>query len=139
MSLNRSALQVQGRSDLYLKMEMMKRFTNFVLMCIALNFGLLVFCCYQILETIVAMCFNTYYTGKLLDVGLLRQTRDVLPSYLLSLFMLGLVFLVNSYVENPYMQICVGGSVGMLFYIVGAYLFKFNEIEDVKYMLSRKK
>ena len=39
--LNRSALQVTKRTDLYLKMEVIKRAVNFILMCVSLRFGII--------------------------------------------------------------------------------------------------
>ncbi|UKK47607.1 lipopolysaccharide biosynthesis protein [Prevotella sp. E9-3] len=138
-SLNRSALQVQGRTDLYLKMEVAKRTTNFMLMCFALNFGIVAFCYYQILGTFVGMLFNTYYTNKLLGVGFWRQTKDVAASYILSAVMFFVVLALIRMIDNMILQLVIGGIVGFSFYIIVAYILKFKEIEDVKYMLSRKK
>jgi hypothetical protein len=97
------------------------------------------FVCYQIVETIIALCFNTYYTGKLFNVGLFRQLRDVAPSYFLSALMLASVFGVNSFLENMWLQLFVGGTVGLAVYAAGAYILKFEELNEVKYMLNRKK
>ena len=139
MSLNRNLLQVSNRTDLYLKMEVVKRFVNFVLMCIALYHSIMAFVCYQIVETIIALCFNTYYTGKLFNVGLFRQLRDVAPSYFLSALMLASVLGVNYFLENMWLQLFVGGFVGLAVYAAGAYILKLEELNEVKYMLDRKK
>ena len=37
-----------------------------------------------------------------------------------------------------YLQLVVGGSVGLIIYICGAMLLKFDELDDVKYMINRK-
>lgn len=139
MVINRSALQVTKRTDLYLKLEVVKRTVNFILMCISLKFGIIIFCCYQILETIIAMCFNTHYTGKLLGVGLLRQTRDVYKFYALSVIMFLLVISLNTLIENMVAQIIVGGLVGVSFYVLFSFVFRFDELEEIKYMLGKNK
>lgn len=138
MSLNRTALQVIGRSDLYFKLELVKRSVNVVILIIALQFGIVAFCCANLLEIAVAMVFNTYYTGKHLNVGLLKQLRDVLPMYFIALIMFVLVLLSIRYIDNLLLQLIVGVTVGISFYGGVTYLLKFDEWNEVKYMLKRK-
>lgn len=138
MSLNRTALQVIGRSDLYFKLELVKRSINVLILIIALQFGIVAFCCANLLEIAVAMVFNTYYTGKYLNVGLFKQLRDVLPMYFIALIMFGLVLLTIHFIDNMLLQLVVGGIVGVGFYGGITYLLKFDEWNEVKYMLKRK-
>ena len=49
------------------------------------------------------------------------------------------IHVTNFFVDNYYLQIIIGGVVGVAFYIGVALLFRFPEIEDVKYMLNTKK
>lgn len=139
MSLNRTALQVIGRSDLYFRLEIVKRSINIVILLIALQFGIIAFCVASIVEVAVAMVFNTYYTGKHLNVGLFKQLRDVAPMYIISAMMFGLVLFVNHFIPNLLLQLIVGGTVGVIFYCGVTYFMKFDEWNDVKYMLNRKK
>jgi hypothetical protein len=53
--------------------------------------------------------------------------------------MLASVFGVNSFLENMWLQLFVGGTVGLAVYAAGAYILKFEELNEVKYMLNRKK
>lgn len=139
MSLNRTALQVIGRSDLYFRLEIVKRSINIVILLIALQFGIIAFCVASIVEVAVASVFNTYYTGKHLNVGLFKQLRDVAPMYIIAAMMFGLVLFVNHFIPNLWLQLIVGGFVGVFFYCGVTYLLKFDEWNDVKYMLNRKK
>lgn len=139
MSLNRTALQVIGRSDLYFRLELLKRSVNIIILIIALQFGIIAFCIANVIEVAVAMVFNTYYTGKHLNVGLFKQLRDVAPMYIISAMMFGLVLFVNHFIPNLWLQLIVGGSVGVFFYCGVTYLLKFDEWNDVKYMLNRKR
>ena len=137
-TLNRNVLHVKGRSDLTMRIEIYKK-TVFLLVTIAsLPFGLVVFCMSTIPNGIYALFVNTYYTKKLLNYSLMDQIRDVFPSFLLSLIMFGIVFFMTYFVSNLYLQLVLGGSVGVIFYICGAMLFNFDELNDVKYMINRK-
>ena len=45
----------------------------------------------------------------------------------------------TQFVANNFVQILGGAIIGIIVYFSGAYLFKFKEIDEVKYMLKRKK
>ena len=62
-----------------------------------------------------------------------------MPSWLLSLFMYFCVFGYTKITDNLYAQLIGGIVIGVTVYFAGAYLFKFKEINEVKYMLNRKK
>ena len=94
--LNLNLLQVKGRSDLFLKLEIIKKSIAFAIMCAAIPLGVTAICVSSILYTQIAVFINTYYTGKLFGLGYLIQIRDYgkyffiallscLPSYFLSL------------------------------------------------------
>ena len=137
-SINRNLIIVIGRSDLYLKLEIYKKIIFLSIICISLRYGLVAFCISDIIVNIIGIIFNTYYTDKLFDYGLLKQLRDVFPSLLLSLCVLLIAFAITAIVENDLLQLLLGGISGGCFYIGAAYLLKFSELKEVKYLLNRK-
>lgn len=137
-AINRNLMQVVGRSDLYLRVEVIKKSINFLLLCCSLPFGIDIFCYCQILQTALSMFINTYYTKELINFGFWDQIKDVFPMFILSLFILLLLMLVLTVISNMLLQIVIGGIVGVGIYIFFAYIFKFKELSDVKYILSRK-
>ena len=64
--------------------------------------------------------------------------RDLFPTLLLSLVLFGVILALNQFISSYLLQILVGGTIGSLVYLGGAFLFKFDELNDVKYMLKRK-
>lgn len=136
--LNKNVLYVKGRSDLILKVEIYKKTVLLLATIASLPFGLVIFCWCLIPKSIYSLFVNSYYTKRLIDLDIKDQIKDIMPSFLLSLFMFGTVYLVISFINNMYIQLAVGGSVGMIIYLCGALMFKFDELHDVKYMLNRK-
>lgn len=63
--------------------------------------------------------------------------KDYLPILLLSSAAFIIVVSINSFIENLLVQLVVGGIVGTLAYLGFAFLFKFEELNDVKYMISK--
>lgn len=137
-AINLNLLQVKGRSDLFLRLEIIKKIVGVSILAITLPHGLIVFCCGSVVSSLIALVINTYYTGKLINVGYFKQMRDLLPIVLLGLVMFAIIHLSNYLISNMLLQIICGGILGAIVYIGGAILFKFSELDDVKYMLKRK-
>lgn len=138
-AINLSLLQVKGRSDLFLRLEIWKKVLGLTVMACTLPFGLVYFVSAGIASSLICLFINTYYTGKLINVGFGKQMRDLLPTFSLSLLIFAIVLIMNQFIHNLWLQLIIGGAVGVGVYIGAAILFKFPELEDVKYMLSKKK
>lgn len=137
-SINLNLLMVKGRSDLFLRLEIIKKIIGISILAITLPQGLIIFCYGTIVSSMISLIINTYYTGKLINVGYFKQMADLLPILGLSFILFGTVHLTNHIISNLYLQILCGGAIGCIVYLGGAILFKFDELKDVRYMLKRK-
>ena len=138
--LNVNLLQVKGRPDLALRIEVIKKIVGaIVFIYAAINLSLVALCIVDFCYTMFVLILNTYYTGKLIHVGYFRQIKDIMPSLILSLVIFGCVLLTNTLTDNLIGQIVIGGVIGSTVYLGGSYLMKFPELEEAKYLLSRKK
>ena len=99
--------------------------------------GILAFCYGCIVYSLFEIMIDTHYTGKMINVGLFRQFRDILPTILLSFFVFGLLLGIVNVITNLYYQIILGFIVALAIYLGCAFFFKFQELKDVKYMLKR--
>lgn len=91
------------------------------------------------MSSMISLVINTYYTGKLIHVGFVKQMKDLLPIFSLSLLMWGCCYAVTYFLSNMILQLAFGGLVGFVVYVGIAYLLKFKELDDVVYMLNRKR
>lgn len=138
-AINLNLLQVKGRSDLFLKLEIIKKIIGVVVLCVTVPIGLVAMCVGSIFSSVFCLVVNTYYTGKLINVGFWLQMRDLLPILLLSLFMGVLVFLSVMFISSNILKLIVGVIVGVVFYISVAKLFKLEELSDLLSLVKRKK
>ena len=135
-SVNLNLLQVKGRSDLFLKLEIIKKILGISVLCITAPFGLIVMCYGQIFNSLVALAINTYYTGKLINVGFIRQMCDLLPTIALCLVMFALILTVNSFITGDVIKLCAGIVIGVIFYTFTSRLFKFSELTELTNLLK---
>lgn len=92
-AINLNILQVKGRSDLFLKLEVIKK-------CIAagpLLLGVFVGIYWMLIGSVftgfIAYYLNAYYSGPLLNYSIRSQIKDILPSFFISLITATLSFL----------------------------------------------
>ena len=133
-ALNLNLLKVKGRSDLFLKLEIIKKIIGICILCISVPLGIVAMCYFNILSSLIALFINTYYTGKLINVGFFKQMRDIAPTLLLSMVMWGAVLFIIHYIPNIYIQLLVGVIVGAAIYVSGSYLLKYPELKEVLVM-----
>ena len=138
-SINLNLLQVKGRSDLFLRLEIIKKILGVSVLCITAPFGLVVMCYGSILNSLVALAINTYYTGKLINVGFLRQMRDLLPTIALCLTMFALILSVNYFLPGDVTKLCAGIVLGVAFYSLLSYVFKFSELKELISLVRKNK
>lgn len=137
-SLNLNILLVKGRSDLFLRLEIIKKSIGLAIMAVTLPMGIMQFLIGSVLNSIIALFINTYYTGKIIKVGFFKQMMDIIPLLGLCLVMGGISYFACSLVDDLRLQLLIGGILSVAIYFGASVIFKFSELEDLKYMLSRK-
>ena len=137
-ALNLNILQIKGRSDLFLKLEIIKKIWGVLLLCASLPFGLVAFCSAQVFDAFVSLYINTWYTGKLYGFGFKKQMKDLIPILLLGLIMFVIVLGITHIINNMLLQIVLGSIVGATTYLGGAYLLRLDAFKDFQYLISRR-
>ena len=117
-AINLNMLQVQGRSDIYLYLEIIKKIIAIGPICLGIFVNIYWMLIGTIVTGIMAFFLNTYYTGKKLDYSSWMQIKDVAPSYGLA-FVIAVCVYFFKYLPLSYwiilpIQICVGAAVFFL-------------------------
>lgn len=137
-AINLNLLQVKGRSDLFLKLEIIKKLLAVGVLCITIPMGLIPMCVGQVFTSLLSLIINTHYTGKLIHVGFLRQMQDLLPVLLISLSMWVIVYGTISIISGNGIQLLAGILVGCTYYLVLSYLFKLPELYELISIIHKK-
>jgi O-antigen/teichoic acid export membrane protein len=94
-ALNLNMLQVQGRSDLFLKLEIIKKLLAIPTIVIGVLFGVKIMIVGMIVNSLISYYLNSYWSGKLLDYSMKEQVKDILPSLIFSFFIAFCVYLLG--------------------------------------------
>lgn len=137
-AINLNLLQVKGRSDLFLKLEILKKIIGVIAICISVPFGLLAMCWTLVITSIINLAINTHYTGMLIDLGFFRQICDLFPTLILSLVMGGTVYTTITYVPmTNAVSLCIGIPEGILIYVILAKIFHFPEFKELYSIVNK--
>lgn len=114
-SLNLNALQVKGRSDLFLKLEIIKKFIGVIPILLGVFVGIYSMLIASVFTGMISYYLNAYYTAPLLEYGIKEQVKDVLPSFGVAMAMAVPVFAMSFIPMNPFillpLQILVGSAI----------------------------
>lgn len=114
--INLNLLQVKGRSDLYLRIEFIKKSISFILLFAAIPFGVIYIALSRIIYTQIALIINTYYTGKLFGVGYKAQFHDFSPFLICSLVACAPSFIIVEMDVNNIFCLLVGPVLSIAIY-----------------------
>ncbi len=140
---NLQAINALGRSDIFLKLEIIKRVIGLVILAISLPFGVYAIALGGLVNAVISSFVNAYPNLKLLNYSYLEQLRDIMPSFLISLIMGGLVYSFNYLHIQEWVRLLLQIPTGILTYIVLAKTTK-NEsftylIQTLKEIVTKKK
>lgn len=92
-AINLNMLKVQGRSDLFLKLEVIKKVLAIPVIVVGVLLGIEVMIGAMFVNTLIAYYLNSYWSGELIGYPVWGQIRDILPSLLLGAFVGSAVYL----------------------------------------------
>ena len=116
-AINLNMLQVQGRSDLFLRLEILKKLVGVIplIMGIFINIKWMLWC--SVCVSIFDYYLNSYYSGKYLGYSMWSQIKDILPSLGIAVVMAACVWSLGLLNLHPVwtllVQLCAGAAVAI--------------------------
>ena len=136
-AINLNMLQVQGRSDLFLGLEVIKKIITLAPLFIGAFIGIMPMLLTNMVVGIIAYFLNSHYSGRLLGYSSWMQLRDIAPSYALAIA-IGLSVWFLKYLPMSYWIIFpLQIAVGIVVFFTLCKLFKMNEYEEITDILKK--
>ena len=127
--INLNLLYVKGRSDLALRLEIIKKIIAITILLASIPLGIIGMCLGRVLYSLIATYANTYYTNSLIGLSFRTQLKDIIPYLILSLAMGGVVYATTYLGLSNIIQLIIGITIGILFYISISYIFKITSLK----------
>lgn len=124
-SLNINVLMVKGRSDLNLKLNLVKKGIQISILVASIPFGVLGIVIGQVIGSIISLVPNSYYTAKIIHYSFRAQMTDIMKPVVAGAVAGAAAWWV-AHIEMPWLVVSLifAGLAGMLVYILASVLFR---------------
>ncbi len=136
--INQNMLQVRGRSDLFLKIEIIKKIAGIGIICITLPFGLIPLCLGQLANSLMVIVINAIYTKRVIPLSLMDQIRSLAPIFICSITMAAAVWGIMALLPGNILKLTAGIPTGIVLYIILSRLFLKKDYAEVMAMIRHK-
>ncbi len=140
-SLNLNILQVQGRSDLFLRLEIIKKIIGIIPISLGIFVGIYYMLIGSVFAGFIGYYLNAYYSGPAINYPIQEQMKDILPSFGVAMIMAAIVFVMSFISISSYLLFPLQIIVGAIITITLCKLFKlpeYNEVETIALTVMRK-
>lgn len=140
-SYNLNILNVKGRSDLFLKLDILKKVIVVITILATIQFGIIGLAWGQVANSVIALGINSYYSGKFIDLSLSKQLKMLYPSILISAIIGGVSYLIKAQFLNNLHDILIliiGGIIYFGLYILVNLALKNDSINEIKILIGEK-
>ena len=135
-SSNLNAIKALGRSDLFLKLEILKKCVGLLIIVISMHYGVLAMAYGVLVGDILSQVINSWPNRKLLRYPYEEQLKDILPAIVLSFVMFGIVWSVQLLHLSNLLTLLLQIPIGVMVYLLGSRLFR---LESFRYCVSLMK
>lgn len=132
-TINLQAISAMGRSDIFLKLEIIKKVVGVTALIISVPFGVIAIAGIKIVTSILSTFINAYPNKKLLNYSYIEQIKDILSPLIMSAIMLIAVYFMKYLEINIYILLVLQVIVGAIIYIASAY---FTKSDNLKYIID---
>ncbi len=137
-AINLNLLQVTGRSDLFLRLEIIKKAVGIVILCITIPMGLTAMVAGLVVHSVLSLLINTHYTGKQIGVGFWRQMGDLFPVLCSSLLSGAAAWLAVQLLPTLLTQLIGGIAAGVICYLGLSLLFRSPELKELLGLIKNR-
>ena len=125
--INLQAINAIGRSDIFLKLESIKKIVGLIVLVLSLPFGVYAIALGQVISGIISTFINAYPNKQLLDYSYKEQWLDIMPSLIISIFMGAIVYILRLILNTGALQLLiVQVLLGVLLYYGLSKLLQIN-------------
>lgn len=137
-AINVNLLQVKGRTDLLLKLEIAKKVVITIILGLTFYRRVVFLVGGFAVCTFIAFMINTFYTKRLIGVSLWKQLQAILPAILISIVMMTVILFVNMMLANIYIMLVVDILLCGIIYGMLVLFFRKEAIKELISLVTKR-
>ena len=136
---NLNAIKALGRSDLFLRLEIIKKCMGIVILLISMQYGVMAMALSSLVSSVLSQIINSWPNRRLLGYSYLDQLKDMLPNILLTLVMGAVVYSVYFLRLPDPLTLLIQVPLGVGVYVAGAKLFHLENFTFAMNLLRKRR
>lgn len=136
-SANLNAMKALGRSDLFLKLEIIKKIIGLLLILGSMWFGVLAMAYTLLIQSFLSQLINSWPNHKLLNYRYIDQIKDILPYIMLATGMALVVYPISFLQIHDVFLIMIQAVTGILLYLGGLIVFRLECYTYIRSMIKQ--
>jgi len=129
--LNLNILKVKGRSDLFLRLEILKKTIVVLAILLTYRWGVTGLIYGQIGISIIAYFLNSFFSGQLINYSMIEQIKDISPSFITAGLMGFLLLGVKDFLSFSFLpQIIIMTIIGVIVYLLLNWIIKSKDMNE---------
>lgn len=137
--VNQNLLQVTGRTDLILRLEVISKIIGVIMLAISLPIGIDVMCYCGIITGILCFFLNTAYTTRYIDLTLIQQSKEILKPLCLSVGLCLAISLALMTIESYMAKLLIAMTLFASSYLIISFATKFQPLLDCIDLIKNRK
>jgi O-antigen/teichoic acid export membrane protein len=137
-ALNLNLLNANGRSDLFLKVDLSKMPIMIIAMLVTIPLGIKAMIIGQVISGFLSYFINAIMSGKLFGFGALKQLNEIKYIFLNSLIMGMIVLIFISFFDSLWLKLLIGSFLGVLTYLLLSFKQKSTELAELILLFTGK-
>lgn len=121
---NLNAIKALGRSDMFLKLEIIKKVVGIVLLLITVNISVKAMAYSLLVSSVCSQIINSWPNNKLLGYSYISQLKDILPNIFLAVVMGLIVYTISFIGLSPFITLLIQVPAGAVIYVIGSLVTK---------------
>lgn len=138
-TMNLQAMNSIGRSDMFLKIEIIKKVIAFIILIVTVPLGIYGMVFGQIAVSLISTIINSSPNKKFINYGSIEQLKDIFPQLFLSIIMAIVVSLFTNISPNNLTILSVQCIIGVVAYLGLGICFKLKGFRIILGLLKTKK
>ncbi len=130
---NLNAIKAIGRSDIYFKLEVIKKVISITILLLSINYGVEAIAVSSAIYSVIALIINMFPNRKLLGYGYIEQIKDLFPSLIMSLIMAAIIYPIILLNLHPAITLTIQVFGGVSIYCLLSY---FTNAKPFYYLLD---
>ena len=138
-TINLQTISALGRSDIYLRVEIIKKVIGIIALIISCPFGITTMVIAKVVTSVIFTFINSYPNKKLIDYSFKEQARDILPYMLLAVTMGLVVYGLKIFINNTIILLILQVLIGALIYFSSSIILKLDAYMYLINMIKNRK